>query len=233
MTLIWHDWFATSNDSVGDARLMIDQNQLFRQNALGSFRDLLMGVTKDPAMLIWLNGIENRKRAANENYARELMELFTLGAGRGAYTEQDVRQLALALTGWRADWVDPTGWANFRYDDTRHDHSTKTVFGKSGDFDWQAAVTVQQDAGLREPTRLKEISHAHTERLGDPPQRGDARTGAAPLDLAEKALAQAGALGDLAQGASPGDPNRAQALADIDLTRHLGDARRHRSPDSH
>src|SRR5206468_9768074 len=55
MTLIWHDWFATSNDSVGDARLMIDQNQLFRQNALGSFRDLLMGVTKDPAMLIWLN----------------------------------------------------------------------------------------------------------------------------------------------------------------------------------
>jgi uncharacterized protein (DUF1800 family) len=68
------------------------------------------------------------------------MELFTLGAGRGAYTEQDVRQLALALTGWRADWVDGTGFTNFRYDDTRHDHSTKTVFGKSGDFDWQAAI---------------------------------------------------------------------------------------------
>jgi hypothetical protein len=140
MTLIWHDWFATSNEGVGSERLMIGQNELFRRNALGSFRDLLIGVTQDPAMLVWLNGVDNRKRAVNENYARELMELFTLGAGRGAYTEQDVRQLALALTGWRADWVDPTGWTNFRYDETRHDHSTKTVFGKSGDFDWQAAI---------------------------------------------------------------------------------------------
>jgi hypothetical protein len=140
MTLIWHDWFATSNDSVGNTKLMIGQNETLRAGALGSFKDLLTAVTKDPAMLIWLNGIDNRKRAANENYARELMELFTLGADRGAYTEQDVRQLALALTGWRADWVDGTGWTNFRYDDARHDHSTKTVFGKSGDFDWQAAV---------------------------------------------------------------------------------------------
>ncbi|MEA2440386.1 MAG: hypothetical protein QOH76_1810 [Thermoleophilaceae bacterium] len=140
MTLIWHDWFATSNDAVGSARLMIDQNELFRRNALGSFKDLLLGVTQDPAMLIWLNGIENRKGAPNENYAREVMELFALGADRGAYSEDDVRQLALALTGWRADWVDPTGWQNFRYDDRRHDHKVKTVFGKTGDFDWRAAV---------------------------------------------------------------------------------------------
>jgi len=140
MTLIWHDWFATSNEGVGNARLMIDQNELFRSNALGSFRDLVRAVTPNPAMLIWLNGIENRRNAINENYARELMELFTLGAGRGAYTEDDVRQLAKALSGWAADWVDGTGWTNFRYVDTRHDHTTKTVFGKSGDFDWQAAV---------------------------------------------------------------------------------------------
>jgi uncharacterized protein (DUF1800 family) len=140
MTLIWHDWFATSNDVVGNARLMIDQNELFRRNALGSFKDLLAGVTPDPAMLIWLNGIENRRGAPNENYARELMELFTLGTGRGAYSEQDVRQLALALTGWRADWVDPTGWTNFRYDARRHDTTAKTVFGKTGNFDWQDAV---------------------------------------------------------------------------------------------
>jgi uncharacterized protein (DUF1800 family) len=91
-------------------------------------------------MLIWLNGLENRRGAPNENYARELMELFTLGADRGAYTEQDVRQLALALTGWRADWVDPSGWQDFRFDDRRHDHTQKTVFGKTGDFDWKAAV---------------------------------------------------------------------------------------------
>jgi uncharacterized protein (DUF1800 family) len=139
MTLIWHDWFATSNEGVGSAKLMIDQNELFRQNALGSFRDLVLGVTQDPAMLIWLNGIENRRNSPNENYARELMELFTLGAGRGAYTEDDVRQLALALTGWRADWVEGSGLQNFRFDDRRHDHTTKTVFGKSGDFDWQDA----------------------------------------------------------------------------------------------
>jgi hypothetical protein len=140
MTLIWHDWFATSRDAVDSAHLMIDQNQLFRANALGSFKDLLTGVTQDPAMLLWLNGIENRRNAPNENYARELMELFTLGAGRGAYGEEDVRQLALALTGWTASWVDGSGWQSFRYSDSRHDHSTKTVFGKSGDFGWQDAV---------------------------------------------------------------------------------------------
>jgi uncharacterized protein (DUF1800 family) len=140
MTLIWHDWFATSNDQVGNVRLMMGQNELFRSGALGSFKDLVLGVTQDPAMLVFLNGIENRKGAINENYARELMELFTLGAGRGAYTEQDVRQLGMALSGWRADWVDGTGWTNFRYDDRRHDHSTKTVFGKAGDFGWQDAV---------------------------------------------------------------------------------------------
>jgi hypothetical protein len=140
MTLIWHDWFATSNDTVGSARLMIDQNELFRAGALGSFRDLLLGVTRDPAMLVWLNGVQNRKGAPNENYARELMELFTLGPDRGAYSEQDVRQLALALTGWRADFAEGSGWQNFRFEDSSHDHSTKTVFGKSGDFDWQDAV---------------------------------------------------------------------------------------------
>jgi hypothetical protein len=139
MTLIWHDWFATSNDGVGSQRMMLAQNALFRQHALGSFKDLLLAVTTDPAMLVWLNGIDNRKGAPNENYARELMELFTLGADRGAYTEDDVRQLALALTGWQADWVDGTGWTNFRFTDRRHDHSAKTVFGKTGDFDWQDA----------------------------------------------------------------------------------------------
>jgi uncharacterized protein (DUF1800 family) len=142
MTLIWHDWFATSSSKVGSAPLMIHQNQLFRSNALGSFRDLLMGVTRDPAMLIWLDGISNQKGAANENYARELLELFTLGAERMAYTEMDVRQLGLALTGWRADWVDGSGWENFRYDDSAHDHSVKRVFGGSGDYDWRDACTL-------------------------------------------------------------------------------------------
>jgi hypothetical protein len=139
MTLIWHDWFATSNEGVGSVQKMLDQNALFRSGALGSFKDLLLGVTQDPAMLLWLNGLQNRKGAPNENYARELMELFTLGANRGAYTETDVRQLALALTGWSATWADGSGWQNMRADDALHDHAVKTVFGKSGDFDWRDA----------------------------------------------------------------------------------------------
>ena len=105
MTLVWHDWFATSNDGVGSQKFMLDQNKFLRSHALGSFESMLIGLTKDPAMLIWLNGIQNTKWSPNENYARELMELFTLGAGRG-YTEDDVREQARALTGWRVDWDD-------------------------------------------------------------------------------------------------------------------------------
>jgi len=138
MTLVWHDWFATSNSGVGSQELMLDQNALLRGRALGSFEQLLLAVTKDPAMLLWLNGIQNTKWSPNENYARELMELFTLGAGRG-YTEDDVREQARALTGWRVDWRETVGYVNFRYDPSRHDTGTKVVFGKSGNHDWQDA----------------------------------------------------------------------------------------------
>ena len=102
MTLLWHDWFATSVADVDSQALMLQQNGLFRSGALGSFHDMLRAVTIDPAMLIWLDGIANRRRRVNENYSRELMELFTLGPDRGAYTETDVREMARALTGWRA-----------------------------------------------------------------------------------------------------------------------------------
>src|SRR6476620_5843700 len=83
MTLNWHDWFATSLRGVGSQRLMLQQNELFRKHALGSFAELLHDVTVDGAMLHWLNGDKNTKSSPNENYARELMELFTLGAARG------------------------------------------------------------------------------------------------------------------------------------------------------
>ena len=139
MALVWHDWFATSNDGVGSQRLMLNQNQLFRAHGLGSFQQLLLDVTRDPAMLLWLNGAENSKRAPNENYAREMMELFTLGAGRG-YTESDVRQQARSLTGFRNDWRQGVGNVDFRYDPTLHDPGTKTIFGKRGAFTWRDAV---------------------------------------------------------------------------------------------
>ena len=140
MTLIWHDWFATSNQGVGSQRLMLNQNALLRKRALGSFRDLVHDITSDPAMLQWLNGNKNTKASPNENYGRELMELFTLGADRGAYTETDVREQARALTGWRSKRVKGVGPTNFHYDPKFHDQGTKTIFGKSGDFDWQDAA---------------------------------------------------------------------------------------------
>ena len=115
MTLVWHDWFSTSNDGVGQQSLMLDQNELFRRNAFGSFDQLAHDVTQDPAMIVWLNLNENSRWNPNENYARELMELFTLGADRGAYTEQDVRNLARALTGFDFEWSDELGMYDFRY----------------------------------------------------------------------------------------------------------------------
>ena len=139
MTLVWHDWFATSNEGVGSQGLMLRQNALFRRYWLGSFRQLATAVTRDPAMLLWLSGTENTKWSPNENYARELMELFTLGAGRG-YTERDVREQARALTGFRNDWREGVGPTRFRFDRERHDVRTKRVFGHRGRFDWHDAV---------------------------------------------------------------------------------------------
>src|SRR3712207_4478634 len=115
------------------------------RHALGSFEQLTLDFTTDGAMLIFLNGTENRRGRPNENYARELMELFTLGADRGAYTEADVRELARALTGWRATWTDAAGLHDFRFDPNRHDATSKTLWAgtpheRTGAFDWQAAV---------------------------------------------------------------------------------------------
>jgi uncharacterized protein (DUF1800 family) len=138
MTLVWHDWFATQRVGGGSQRRIIDQNELFRRRALGSFAGLLEDVTTDPAMLLWLNGNRNTIRSPNENYARELMELFTLGVNRG-YSENDIREQARALTGWRNRRAAEVGAYDFRYEPRLHDDGVKTVFGKSGNFSWQDA----------------------------------------------------------------------------------------------
>jgi uncharacterized protein DUF1800 len=139
MALIWHDWFATSNDGVGSSKQMLDQNALFRRSFLGSFQQLVLDVTADPAMILWLNQNENTRWNPNENYGRELQELFTLGADRGAYTEEDVREIARALTGWRNDWSAEQGNHNFRFDPAWHDPDNKTIYGQTGAFDWRDA----------------------------------------------------------------------------------------------
>jgi uncharacterized protein (DUF1800 family) len=137
MTLVWHDWFATSLQKVASQALMLNQNQMFRTSALGSFETLLTGVTTDPAMLIWLDGVRNTNRSPNENYGRELMELFTLGWSNG-YTETDVREQARALTGWRLAAVKRGAQpSDFTFVERLHDEGTKTIFGKSGNFGWQ------------------------------------------------------------------------------------------------
>jgi uncharacterized protein (DUF1800 family) len=138
MTLVWHDWFATSK-SAASTELMLRQNALLRRHALGSFEALAIDVTRDPAMLLWLNGVDNSKWDVNENYARELMELFCLGAGRG-YTERDVREMARALTGFRNDWSEGRGAHNFRFERESHDAGFKRVLGKRGRFDWRDAA---------------------------------------------------------------------------------------------
>ncbi|HTA14653.1 MAG TPA: DUF1800 domain-containing protein, partial [Solirubrobacteraceae bacterium] len=140
MTFIFHDWFANSNDQVNSQRLMLDQNSLFRSMGLGSFYDLFLAVTTNPAMLLFLNGTSNSKGDPNENYAREMMELFSLGADRGAYTEDDVREMARALTGWRNDWSAELGSYNFRFDPKYHDGGQKTVFGQTGNWNYEDAV---------------------------------------------------------------------------------------------
>ncbi|HET7443807.1 MAG TPA: DUF1800 domain-containing protein [Solirubrobacterales bacterium] len=142
MALVFHDWFATSEANVSKPQQMIDQSNLFRASCFGSFLDLFKAVTIDPAMLQWLNGIENVKGAPNENYAREMMELFSLGADRGAYTESDIREQARALTGWRADWSSEEGMHNFRFDPKRHDTKNKTVFGQTGNWGWEDACAL-------------------------------------------------------------------------------------------
>src|SRR6476646_6059617 len=139
MTLVWHDWFATSNETVGSQRLMIRQNNMFRRTGLGSFPGLVTRVTENPAMLLYLNGLESEKGAPNENYARELMELFTLGHGSG-YTERDVREQARALTGWTAYCKNGIGWTKFHFKAQDHDDAMKVVFGKIGPFNWKTAV---------------------------------------------------------------------------------------------
>jgi uncharacterized protein (DUF1800 family) len=123
LTLLWHDHFATSNAKVKSLAAMRRQNELFRRHARAPFADLLKAVVADPALLVWLDAPANRKGRPNENLARELLELFTLGIGH--YSEADVKEAARTLTGWTAD--DGSRRAT---DD--HDDGVKTILGRTG-----------------------------------------------------------------------------------------------------
>jgi uncharacterized protein (DUF1800 family) len=128
MTLFWHNHFATANSKVGNAWLMLDQIQLFRDNGLGSFETLLQKVFRDPAMLIWLDNRQNRKGAPNENFGREVQELFTVGIGN--YTEVDIKEAARAFTGHSLDKD-----LHYVFNKAQHDTGNKTFQGQTGNFD--------------------------------------------------------------------------------------------------
>ena len=129
MTLFWHNHFVSAQPKVRVTRLMATQNATLRAHALGNFGTLLHAIAHDPAMILYLDGAQNRKGAPNENFAREVMELFTLGEGR--YAEADVKEAARAFTGWSLDRE--TG--SFMFRRFLHDDGVKTIFGKSGRFD--------------------------------------------------------------------------------------------------
>jgi uncharacterized protein (DUF1800 family) len=132
LTLLWHNHFATSNRKVQDLALMREQNDLLRQYARAPFGELLRAVVRHPAMLLWLDADANRKGHPNENLARELMELFTLGIGH--FTEVDVREAARALTGWAV--VD----GRFGFREARHDASAKTILGRTAVIDGDGLI---------------------------------------------------------------------------------------------
>ena len=134
MTLFWHNHFVSSQQKVRYTRLMYEQNVLLRRHAIGNFGDLLHAAAKDPAMILYLDSASNRKGKPNENFAREVMELFTLGEGR--YTERDVREAARAFTGWSLDL--DTGAFVFRK--MLHDDGPKTVLGRTGSYDGDAVL---------------------------------------------------------------------------------------------
>jgi uncharacterized protein (DUF1800 family) len=126
MTLFWHNHFATSNAKVRSADFMLRQYDLMHRHALGSFRTLLRDMSSDPAMMVWLDTRASKKGMPNENYARELMELFSLGIGH--YTEKDIREAAKAFTGWEIKNGKPVLNA------AQHDDGAKTVLGQTGNW---------------------------------------------------------------------------------------------------
>jgi len=140
ITLFWHGHFATSIRKVGSVYAMYMQNMLFRRQGLGNFHELLLATSRDPAMIIWLDNQQNRKGKPNENYAREIMELFSLGIGN--YTEEDIKEAARAFTGWETK---PDG---FNFNAGQHDYGQKTFLGQTGNFNGDdiVAILVKQPA---------------------------------------------------------------------------------------
>ena len=163
MCLFWHRVFATGASKLIQGRVVLNQIDMFREYGLGGFDELLLQLSKDPAMLMWLDNQDNHAHSINENYGREILELFAMGVGN--YTEDDIKECARAFTGWRVvnpDYMSikmrnntarPYGYISwqFEYDDDDHDHEDKTLLGVSGDLNGEDAVEIicRQEATAR------------------------------------------------------------------------------------
>ena len=140
MVLLWHNHFVSEISVVKFPQYLYKQNKLFREFAFGNIKELTKAVTIDPAMLIYLDGRKNSKRKPNENYGRELLELFTMGVGN--YSETDVVEAAKALTGWRIDGLES------KFIPNRFDNNEKTFLGETGNFNHEDIINIifTQDA---------------------------------------------------------------------------------------
>ena len=170
MALFWHHVFATGNAKVDNCNHLLEQISMFREHGMGNYRELLIQLAKNPAMIYWLDNNENHKHAPNENWGRELLELFSLGVGH--YTEKDVFECSRAFTGWTIDAKMPRypygrhPWRfSFRPED--HDYTEKTFLGHTGNFDGEDIIDIilQQPACPRFITR-----HLYNFFVADEPQ---------------------------------------------------------------
>ena len=145
MALFWHGLFATAYEKIENGRAVHSQIEMFRQHSLGNLRTLLLALSQDPAMIIWLDNNTNHKDAPNENYGRELLELFSMGVGN--YSEEDVKECARAFTGWTiANFIPRYPWGAFplafEYRPEDHDDSEKTFLGERGRFNGEDIIDI-------------------------------------------------------------------------------------------
>jgi uncharacterized protein (DUF1800 family) len=178
MTLFWHGHFATAaRDPFPDVAMLMRQNETLRRNAFGNFRDLVAAMTLDPAMLEWLDGSRNTIPVPNENYARELLELFTLGKYPQVYTEADVREGARVLTGWTLNTVTH----EVRFEPTLHDVGNKTVLGTTIGNQGAAEYLALVDTALKQPVSPRFIAYKMVANFGYAPSTDNLLDDADPL----------------------------------------------------
>ncbi|MDP7579345.1 MAG: DUF1800 domain-containing protein [SAR202 cluster bacterium] len=170
MTLFWHHVFATGYDKVESPTEMLDQINMLRESGMGNFKELLFKLAMNPTMIFWLDNNENHKRAPNENWGRELLELFSMGVGN--YTEDDVKQCARAFTGWtigyKIHWLlwGPHLWP-FEYHPEDHDVGQKDFLGHSGNFNGEDIIEIV----AQQPATAKFIGrHLYNFFIADEPQ---------------------------------------------------------------